>query len=104
MIDAMDAVTEGRLFVLFGIVFMSATATMIICGLMFDFLLERRHRARTGCPLMEPAVPMPLLTGFYCGMQLIAPRWGLSRGHESPFIWQAGRCNGPRASTRSRCS
>lgn len=69
-------------FLVVGIVFMTATATMIICGLLFDFLLDRRHRARTGRPLMEP-VPMPLLMGFYCGMRLIAPRWGISRGHES---------------------
>lgn len=74
-----------------GIAFLASCLVMIGLGMLFDFWLEKRHRRIVGKPLMEPLVPFPLLTGFYCGMCLIAPGLGIGRGHRTS-IGSAGRC------------
>lgn len=66
-------------FLTVSVVFLAASTVTIVLGLLFDFWLERRHRSKTGQPLTELVVPFPMLTGFYCGMWLIAPNLSISR-------------------------
>ncbi|QDQ88807.1 hypothetical protein FMZ60_15250 [Alcaligenaceae bacterium SJ-26] len=88
MTDARDT-----LLVIIAFLFAATACYIILVGIAFDFWLERRHRARTGQPLLTGIVAIPLLTPFHCGMVLLAPERARARSQGStiylaPPIWR----------------
>lgn len=76
------------LFLTAAFLFLGSCVVTIACGLVFDFWAPRHHRKATGRELIQPTVPFPLLSGFYCGMALIAPQ--RSHGYESSIHLAGG--------------